>query len=119
MDSEEDQARLHFRTPPNTFGICWEPGGKNSRGSPEGKVSDCGRSCNCVFGYLRHTPIHYTKNIDTKSLVTQRLGSQMHIVRNALIEFPWLRRTCTVRSALEQFKFGTSGHGDFHAEIHC
>jgi hypothetical protein len=32
MDSEEDQARLHFRSPPNTFGICWEHGSKRDRG---------------------------------------------------------------------------------------
>ena len=32
MDREEDQARQHRTSPPNTFGVCWDHGGSREDG---------------------------------------------------------------------------------------
>lgn len=52
-------------------------------------------------------------------LVVQQFEERVPCCKNALIKFPWFKRTCTLRRTLERLKFGTSGHGDFRAVIHC
>jgi hypothetical protein len=88
MDNEEDQARLHFRSPPNTFGICWEHGGKRDRSHRKVRcdVEDGTAAAFCVSS----PHVDGTKQTNTRldHSTTPRLANAH--CKNALIEFPWL-----------------------------